>query len=245
MDSYFLKNEQEFYNKGFVKIKLQSGYKKKFSILKKKIQSKFKKKFSKNDFYNFHKSVYEKEINKNRIDIIQYINSIKNLNRDIYLSLKPFVDNILGPDIIVQKSINLGIQMPWDESRALFHKDTPLSSNFEIVVWLPLVNCEKSMCMLLIERKDHDKADKLLDGKDLKRFDKFVKKYGVLKEIKFGEALIFNTNNYHYVPINKTNKTRWAINLRFKNLFTPYGERNLLDYYEILKTSPLTRMFVG
>ena len=66
-----------------------------------------------------------------------------------------------------------------------------------------------------------------------------------LKEIKFGQALIFNTNNYHYIPINKTNKTRWAINLRLKNLFTPYGERNLLDYYEILKISPLSKMYTN
>jgi sporadic carbohydrate cluster 2OG-Fe(II) oxygenase len=243
MYSNLYQRHNEFKKNGFVKIKLQKGSKKKLDHLKKKIYNKFKNKFRNNNFENFHNNVSEKEINKIRIDIIKYINSIKNLHKEIYLLLNHFIDSLLGPDIVVQKSINLGIQMPRDESRALFHKDTPLSSNHEIVVWLPLVNCEKSMCMLLIERKNHNKADRLLDGNDPKRFDKFVKKYGILKEIKFGECLVFNTNNYHYIPINKTNKTRWAINIRFKNLYTPYGERNLLDYYQILKTSPLSEIF--
>ncbi len=243
MHKNLLTFEKEFYTRGFSKISLLEGHKKTFDILKKKIKTKFRKKFFKNNFENFHKNISDKEINKIRMNVINYINTIKGLNENIYLSIKPFIDTLLGPDIIAQKSMNLGIQMPLDDSRALFHKDTPLSSNYEIVVWLPLVNCTKSMCMLLIDRKNHDKADKLLDGKDIDRFDKFAKKYGVLEEVKYGEALIFNTNNYHYIPLNKTDKTRWAINTRYKNLFTPYGERNLLDYYEILKLSPLTKIF--
>jgi sporadic carbohydrate cluster 2OG-Fe(II) oxygenase len=243
MHKNLLTFEKTFYKRGFAKINLLVSHKKTFANLKKKIRTKFKKNFLKNNFENFHKNVSEKEINKIRMSIISYINTQQGLNESIYLSIKPFVDTLLGPDIIVQKSINLGIQMPLDNSKALFHKDTPLSSNYEIVVWIPLVDCTKSMCMLLIDRKNHDKADKLLDGADLNRFDKFAKKYGVLDEIKFGEALIFNANNYHYVPLNKTNKTRWAINIRYKNLFTPYGERNLLDYYEILKLSPITKIF--
>ena len=62
------------------------------------------------------------------------------------------------------------------------------------------------------------------------------------KNIKVGNVLIFNTNNFHYVPLNKTKSTRWSLNIRFKNLFTPYGQRNLLDYYEIINTSVLTKM---
>ena len=227
-----------------MKLSLEKGYKKKFNFLKNKIKKKYKKNFKNNNFESFHKGVSEKEINKVRMNIIKYINSINGLKKDIYMCLKPFIDRTLGPDIIIQKSINLGIQMPKDESRALFHKDTPLSSNFEIVIWLPLVDCKKSMCMLMFERKNQAKAEKLLYGKREKRFDDFAKKNGVLKEIKFGEALIFNTNNYHYIPINKTEKTRWAINIRLKNLFSPYGERNLLDYYEILKISPLSKIFI-
>ena len=48
-------------------------------------------------------------------------------------------------DIIVQKNVNLAIQMPNDTSRPLFHKDTPLSSKYEVVLWIPLVDCSKSI----------------------------------------------------------------------------------------------------
>lgn len=235
--------ENDFLKKGFVKTNLQKNYLSKYKNLKALIKKKFKKYFKENDFESFHRNVSYKDINKIRMDIIKYINTNRKLKQDIYLSLKPVIDSMLGPDIIIQKSINLGIQMPDDTSRPLFHKDTPLSSYHEIVLWIPLVNCEKSMCMLMVERKMQKDAEKILNGKKEDRFDNFIKKNGKLEKIKFGQALIFNTNNYHYIPINKTKKTRWAINLRLKNLFTPYGERNLLDYYEILKISPLSKMY--
>ena len=237
------KIEKEFFKKGFVKVNIQKKYLTKYQDLKESIKRKFKKNFKNNNFEIFHKDVSFKEINKVRMDIINFINTKKKLKEDIYISLKPILDSMLGPDIIIQKSINLGIQLPEDTSRPLFHKDTPLSSYHEIVLWIPLVNCEKSMCMLMVEKKLQKSAEKLLNAKAENRFDNFIKKYGKLEEIKFGQALIFNTNNFHYIPINKTNKTRWAINLRLKNLFTPYGERNLLDYYEILKISPISKMY--
>lgn len=233
-----------FIKKGFIKVDIQKNYIFKYENLKNFINKKFKNYFKKNSFENFHKNISPKDINKVRMDIIEYINSQKNLKKNIYESLKPFIDSLLGPDIIIQKSVNLGIQMPDDTSRPLFHKDTPLSSYHELVLWIPLVNCEKTMCMLMIERKNQKAAEKILNEKNKKKFEKFIKKNGKLEEIKFGQALIFNTNNYHYIPINRTKKTRWSINIRLKNLFTPYGERNLLDYYEILKLSPLSKMYI-
>ncbi len=243
MENNLKKIENEFFKKGFVKVNLQKKYFSKYKNLKKFIKKKFKKEFKNNDFEYFHKNVSFKEINKVRMDIINFINKNQKLKENIYFSLKPIIDTMLGPDIIIQKSINLGIQMPEDTSRPLFHKDTPLSSYHEIVLWIPLVDCVKSMCMLMVEKKMLKKAEKILNGKQKDRFEKFIKKHGKLKEIKFGQALVFNTNNYHYIPINKTNTTRWALNLRLKNLFTPYGERNLLDYYEILKISPISKMY--
>lgn len=243
MQNSLQKIENRFLKKGFVKTNLNKKHISKYKHLKNSINKKFKNYFKNNNFENFHKNISSKDINKIRMDIIKYINTKEKLKKDIYESLKPLIDSMLGPDIIVQKSINLGIQLPGDTSRPLFHKDTPLSSHHEIVLWIPLVDCEKSMCMLMVEKKMQKSAEKILNGKKENRFDEFIKKNGKLEEIKFGQALIFNTNNFHYIPINKTKKTRWAINLRLKNLFTPYGERNLLDYYEILKISPLSKMY--
>ena len=107
-------------------------------------------------------------------------------------------------------------------------------------------SCSKSMCMTMIDKKYHDEANKLFDNLNRNsetKFQKFSKLKGSNFPVKFGEALIFSTDNFHYIPINETNKTRWSLNIRFKNLFTPYGERNLLDYFEILKTSPITSSY--
>ncbi len=231
-----------FEQNGFMKINLDKKYLKKYINLKQIIKKSFFRNFKKNSFEKFHRDVSFNEINDIRMKIIIKINKIKKINEFIYLSAKNVLSKMVGPDIIVQKNINLAIQMPNDPSRALFHKDTPLSSDHEVVVWVPLVDCNKSMCMKMIPKKFHNKADNLLNQINELRHEKFANKYGVTIPIKFGEALIFNTDNFHYIPINKTKNTRWSLNLRFKNLFTPYGERNLLDYYEIIDTSPISKL---
>ena len=233
--NYFEKN-------GFMKINLDKKYLKDYSNLKKTIKKSFAKNFKNNSFEKFHLNVSFDEINEIRMRIIEKINKDKKIKEKIYLSAKKIINQMVGPDIIVQKNINLAIQMPEDESRALFHKDTPLSSKHEVVVWLPLVDCKQSMCMTMIPKKYHNEADSLLKKTNEKIYEDFSKKYGVTIPLKFGQALIFNTNNFHYIPINKTQKTRWSLNLRFKNLFTPYGERNLLDYYQIINSSPISKL---
>ena len=238
----------EFTKKGFVKIKLDNKYMFSYKNLKKKIIINFPKNFKKSKFENLHHTVNFEEINSIRMKIIKNINVEKDLKKNIYLSAKSYLDRLLGADIIVQKNINLAIQMPNDDSRPMFHKDTPLSSKYEVAVWIPLVDCSKSMCMTMIDKKHHNEANKLFDNLDQnseKQFQKFSKLKGSNFPVKFGEALIFSTDNFHYIPINETSKTRWSLNLRFKNLFTPYGERNLLDYFEILKTSPITNLLTN
>ena len=238
----------EFTKKGFVKIKLDKKYISAYKNLKKNIRKDFPKNFKKNKFENLHHAVNFEEINSIRMKIIRSINVEKDLKKNIYFSAKSFLDQLIGADIIVQKNVNLAIQMPNDTSRPLFHKDTPLSSKYEVVLWIPLVDCSKSMCMTMIDKKYHDDANKLFDDlghNSENKFQKFSKLKGSNFPVKFGEALIFSTDNFHYIPINETNKTRWSLNLRFKNLFTPYGERNLLDYFEILKTSPITNLLTN
>ena len=235
----------EFSKKGFIKIKLDKKYINTYKDLKNLVKKRFSKSFKDNSFENFHYNVNFEEINNIRMKIIKTINTKQDLKKNIYLSGKSFLDNALGADIVVQKNINLAIQMPYDTSRPLFHKDTPLSSKYEIVFWIPLVDCKKTMCMTMIDKKYHDEADNLFNNVNKNSeniFEKFSKKKGTYIPVKFGEAIIFSADNFHFIPINKTKKTRWSLNLRFKNLFTPYGERNLLDYFEILKTSPITNL---
>lgn len=238
-----LKSQMNFFSKkGFVKIRLEKNTLKYYLKLKKNIEVKFKKEFKKKSFEKFHEAVSISRINDVRIKMIQFINKQNSLKKDIYKSIQPFLDNSLGPDIIVQKDVNMAIQMPNDYNRPPFHKDTPHSSNHELVIWVPLVNCYKTMCMHMFDKKYKEKAMHLFHGKKKDRYDKFAEKYGSLIDVKFGEAIIFSADNFHYINVNKTKDTRWSLNIRFKNLFTPYGERNVLDYFEIIKMSCITKL---
>ncbi len=232
---------EEFSKKGYVKIKLQKNSLKYFNKLKKNIKIKFKNKFKKKSFEKFHESISFLEINDIRIKIIEFMNKQNYIKKGIYESVQPFLDASLGPDIIIQKGINMAIQMPNDSKRPPFHRDTPHSSNHELVVWIPLVHCRKTMCMHMFDKKYNKKAISLFKGKNKNRFEKFAEKYGDLIDVKFGEAIIFSADNFHNIPINKTKDTRWSLNIRFKNLYTPYGERNILDYFEIIKISCVTK----
>ena len=184
----------EFTKKGFVKIRLDKKYMSAYEKLKKNIRNDFPKNFKKDKFENLHHVVNFDEINSIRMKIIRSINIEKDLKKNIYLSAKSFLDQLLGADIVVQKSVNLAIQMPNDNSRPMFHKDTPLSSKYEVVLWIPLVDCSKSMCMTMIDKKYHDEANKLFDNLNRNsetRFQKFSKLKGSNFPVKFGELLYF------------------------------------------------------
>ena len=236
-----------FEKKGFAVIDINKDYLPKLNKLKKSLEKETSKNLLKYENFSlekFHKYKLKKiSLNQFRLDMISKINRQKNLKLDIYNSIKSVLDKCLGPDIIVQKNINLVIQKPKDKDRAPFHKDAPANSNYEIVVWVPLVDCYKTMSMYLFDVSKHKKSKKFLkENNSPSKFDMYSQKEGALPDVKYGQALIFWTNNYHYIPINKERNTRWSLNVRYKNLFTKYGTKNLLDFYEILKLSPLTKL---
>ena len=47
-----------------------------------------------------------------------------------------------------------------------------------------------------------------------------------ISSCKIWKFIIFWTGIYHYAVMN-TKNTRWSINLRYKNLFSPYGMKGL------------------
>ena len=61
------------------------------------------------------------------------------------------------------------------------------------------------------------------------------------KNIKVEESKKSRQNNHKKFFINTLN-TLVTIQERSENLFTQYGTKNLLDYYDILKISPITKL---
>lgn len=193
---------------------------------------------------NAHTVINSKNINEFRQEAIKYINS----DSDFRIFLDKFIiqhfSNILGPDLVIQKNLNLVISIPHDNTSQIpLHCDTLTgNSPHELTLWLPLTNVSKSQSMFMLSLNKWKE--------DIGTFSKYtiselMEKWG--NDIKFikmnyGEAAIF----WHAIPhgniVNTETTTRWAINVRFKNLFSPYGERKLVDYFRPLQISSFTKM---
>ena len=61
----------------------------------------------------------------------------------------------VGKRFIGSKTINVVIQRPGDKNPTIIYRDAPPNSFFELVLWIPLVDCEKSKSMYTIDIKLH------------------------------------------------------------------------------------------
>jgi len=137
----------------------------------------------------------------------------------------------------MQLRLNLSIQTPEDDSSLLpIHSDAwGGDSPFEVVIWLPLVDCygTKSMFLLPPEptRELHDNFQNLADQSSEVLF-KSVEEDLIWMNVKYGQFLLFNHNLPHGNRVNKETETRWSINCRFKGVFTPHCEKKIGEFFE-------------
>ena len=220
--------------------------------LRKKIYEKTKKTFSISEeneeigFNNFHKilsNLDETTLNEKKVSLIDEISKDENLVNLIYESLKSKITNLLGKDLLVQKTINVVIQKPGDQNPTIPHRDAPPNSFYEIVLWIPLVDCKDTKSMYLI---DSEKTKKNLEAleknpEDWNTFMKSINKDKVFPNIKFGNVILFLPYVYHGSDVNKTNETRFSLNIRFKGIFSPSGKKFPLQFFRIFKISDFTK----
>lgn len=221
-----------------------------FLILKKTL--KIKKKVSKNNlFNNLHKHLDYKKLNSIRLKIYNDLNSEKWFKNAYYSLASKTIDELVGSEIAIQKSINFSIQMPNDDSSKLeMHADSLSGeSKFQIVLWVPLVNTYNTKSMYVFEKnlsiKELSRLKKYkYDGMEsIYRKNKMKKKF---LKIQKGQFLIFSPNLLHGNVKNLTKETRISMNGRFKNLFSTYSEKNQFGkrigyFYVPLKIKPATQ----
>lgn len=151
---------------------------------------------------------------------------------------------ILGPDVLSQRVPNLVLQPPGDPRPTELHRDAPANSPYEVVAWVPFVDCRATKSMYILDREgtrallrqhsdypgDHDAVDQLLRDR------------AELVDVRYGEALLFWSGLLHGSWVNREDGARLSMNTRFKSLFAPLGLKDPLRYFEVLETSPLTRL---
>lgn len=193
-------------------------------------------------FNNIHKRVKIKNLNEFRLKIFNNINKNEKFKISYYKLSKEFLDNIVGNELVMQSRVNLSIQMPEDSSSLLpIHADTWSGvSPFEVVVWLPLVNCYRTKTMYFLKKKNTKKINKILLNKTLNtdQIYKKIKKDVEWLELKYGQVLIFDQSIPHGNVVNNEKETRWSMNCRFKGIFTPYGDKKLGEFFEPVSLKP-------
>jgi len=184
-----------------------------------------------------HKFIKIKDLNKFRLKIIKHISDDKDFKKKYFYSAKDLLFTLVGNELAMQSRVNLSIQLPNDDSSLLpVHSDIwSGDSPFEVVVWLPMVNCYSTKTMYLLKpekyKKIHQNFSKYI-GKSSLDFYKSIKNDVKWIKVNFGEILIFNQALPHGNIVNKENETRWSMNCRFKSLYSPYGDKKIGEFFE-------------
>ena len=186
---------------------------------------------------NIHESITVEELNDFRLKIIGGINAESEFRERYFNLARPYLDTLVGNELSMQLRINLSIQFPGDESSLLpVHADTwSGDSPFEVVAWIPLVDCYGSKSMYLLPPEQNKKLENTFS---LRSDDSSEDLYQIISddiqwlEVKYGEVLIFNQALPHGNRVNTEKETRWTMNCRFKSVFTPYGDKKLGEFFE-------------
>jgi len=195
-----------------------------------------------NNFH--HHKLTGTKLNEVRLAIYLYCREHLDLEKTILNMFRDPITKLVGADILVQKGANLVIQQPNDPDVAPTHRDAPLNSFFEVVVWLPLVDVYRTKSMYILNKEKSRIALELLKKPDsgYAEYQRYAEQEGVPLNIPFGSACFFWTGLVHYIPMNLEDETRWVLNIRYKNLFSPVGAKGLTEFFDLLQLSPLTKL---
>lgn len=197
-----------------------------------------------NNFHQYIASYSPTEINAKRIDLISQISAQIDVSEIIFKAFESSIVGLIGPDVLAQKGCNLVLQPPKDQNPSELHRDAPANSPYEIVAWVPLVDCYKTKSMYVLDSESTNKAFDILEKNptDWEGFENYSKSIAIFPDVPFGKALIFFTGLLHGSEINIENETRVSLNMRYKSLFSPSGLKNQLQFFKPIRVSNLVKL---
>ena len=206
------------------------------------------------DFYEpeellnyIHDRVEVKELNQFRLKVIRAFNSVSEFREMYYRVARPYLEILVGNELAMQLRVNLSIQFPNDDSSLLpVHADVwSGDSPYEVVVWLPIVNCYGTKAMYLLPPKHSETLSKdfrEMSGKNSEDLYQSIKSDVQWLEVQFGEVLVFDQALPHGNRTNTEKETRWSMNCRFKSVFSPYGDKKLGEFFEPITLRAATKV---
>lgn len=193
-----------------------------------------------------HSSIPVKELNNFRLKIIREINNQEDFREMYFRIARQYLEALVGNELAMQLRVNLSIQFPNDASSLLpVHADTwSGDSPFEVVVWLPLVDCFRTKSMYILPplpaARLRQSFSRLAGNSSEDLFQSIQGEVRWL-ELRYGEILIFDQGLPHGNRINQESETRWSMNCRFKGVFTPYGDKKIGEFFEPVTLRTVSR----
>jgi sporadic carbohydrate cluster 2OG-Fe(II) oxygenase len=186
-------------------------------------------------------------LNAFRLHVINRLNTADWARQAYFKIARQTIESIIGNELAMQRNLALSIQLPEDDSSLLpTHSDVwSECSPFEMVLWTPFVDCFATKSMFILPLAESTAvSNRLADFKDsgVEGLFREIKDRVLWLDIPFGSFLLFNPSLIHGNRINHESTTRWSTNCRFKGLFTPYSDKRLGSFFEVLSMRPATRM---
>jgi len=242
-----LKKTKVFLEKGYIISKVESISSLKYisSVIFNAIDQQSKKKLI--NLNKIHEKITIEELNNFRLGVISKINQDKLLRYHYFNIARESLYILAGNELMMQKNINLSIQFPNDNSSLLpIHSDVwSGDSPYEINLWVPLVNCYRTKSMYILEQKDYVNFEKIMQKKNYSSSEdifKLVKNKVRWLNVNYGQFLIFNQALPHGNIVNIEKETRWSMNCRFKNFFSPYGDKKVGEFFLPITTRAISEI---
>ena len=197
------------------------------------------------DLNSLHKAFKSPEdANSFRLKLTSQLSNQVDTGTKVFEIFRTKLEPLVGPDVLVQKTPNLVFQPPEYPIPTELHRDAPANSPYEVVVWLPFVDCFDTKSMYVLDREHSQIAAEYIkqNPDDKNGFDEILLEHAALMEVPYGCALIFWSGLFHGSIINKESESRLSMNIRYKNLFSPTGLKDQLRYFNVLQTSQLTEL---
>jgi sporadic carbohydrate cluster 2OG-Fe(II) oxygenase len=186
-------------------------------------------------------------LNDFRLKAIGAISAMPWARRTYFNLARRALETIVGNELAMQRRLNLSIQLPGDDSSLLHvHADVwDGDSPFEVVAWLPLVDCHDTKSMYLLPpgaARDLERDFSRFQGKSADTLFDVIKDDIAWLTVPYGSILLFSQNLMHGNEVNRENETRWSMNCRFKSLFSPYAGKRLGEFFEPISVRAATRL---
>jgi sporadic carbohydrate cluster 2OG-Fe(II) oxygenase len=208
--------------------------------------------FGVDDLGMLHRQIRPHDLNSQRMNAFDRINSILDWDKLWFSLVRNFILDTLGPDLLIQRKLNLSVQCPNDDASQLgLHADTLSGqSPFEVVTWLPLSKYESAAGMYWFDRTVSRKIFDDMVAQEFLGLEHLRAKYWGQHhylELPVGHIAVFTGSIFHGNLPHSSTFTRVSVNCRLKSLFSPEGrstlnERGVGTFYKLLTESPITRI---